>query len=334
MNESTTLMFKEATEAGQKIGSQIKNNTDLMSHLAKEIEAYKPSMVVLIGRGSSDHAGLFGKYLFEVETGLPVLHAAPSVVTLFNSKLQLNKALVIAISQSGQSPDIVEYVAMAQNQGAMTIAMVNDDSSPLAREVDHVVPLAVGEEKAVAATKSYLGSLSALLQLVANVKKDQSLIEGVSHVQQALQMAVVAEPQLRIRHLAKTNHCVVMGRGFGYAIGMEMALKLKEVCAIQAECFSSAEFLHGPVRIVSDNFRILDIHIQDETIDMHAKQSKDLSTRGASLIPLRFDEAWINKRVLPLAIMQRFYLDLEVIGREMGYNPDKPEGLLKVTETF
>ena len=138
----------------------------------------------------------------------------------------------------------------------------------------------------------------------------------------------------RAAHVLNVDHCVVTGRGFGFAIGTEMALKLKEVCAIQAECFSSAEFLHGPVRIVSDNFHVLDILIHDETHDMHKTQSEQLVRRGAIVTAQQCAATWIHPRVQPIAIMQRFYLDLEVIGRAMGFNPDKPEGLSKITETL
>lgn len=326
-------MRQEALEAGHRIDEQLKANQLLVTELAEKIRAFDPLFIVLLGRGSSDHAGLFGKYLFEIETGIPVLHAAPSVVTVYAQPLRLDRALVIAISQSGKSPDIVNYLEMANKQGAMTIALVNEVDSPLANTAEAVVPLRVGHEQAVAATKSYLGSLSALLQLVAHIKNEQSLLDGVRHLPQAMAMVLDSQPQLLMRHLAKVSHCIVMGRGFGYAIGMEMALKLKEVCAIQAECFSSAEFLHGPVRIVSADLRILDIQIQDESYAMHIQQSQQLDSRGAVMTRFKCDETWIHPRVIPVAMMQRFYLDLEVIGREMGYNPDRPEGLSKVTET-
>ncbi len=329
----TTAMAREAREAGAKINDQLQTNDALTTGIAARIQEANPSFVVLVGRGSSDHAALFAKYLIEVETGLPVVSAAPSVATTFRTSLRLDKAIVIVISQSGRSPDLIEYLKMARNQGALTIALVNDIESPLADVAHCVIPLLVGEETAVAATKSYLGSLSALLQLVSKMVDSSELTTAVTRIPEALASALDVAPQLQHSDLAATNHCVVTGRGFGFAIGNEVALKMKEVCAIQAECFSSAEFLHGPVRIVSDNFQVVDIVIRDETYEMHHRQHEQLANRGAIVTTLACDE-WIHPRIQPLAIMQRFYLDLEQVGREMGFNPDEPEGLSKVTETL
>ena len=330
----TTAMFREATEAGEKIKQQLLENDSLTSEIAHRIKSNNPQFVVMVGRGSSDHAALFAKYLIEIETGLPVVSAAPSVASTYKVPLQLECAVVIVISQSGRSPDLIEYISMARTQGAQTIAIVNDSGSPLAEAAHHVLPLMVGQETAVAATKSYLGSLSALIQLVSKIADNQDLTSAVAQIPDALASAVESPAQLLHENLANVDHCVVTGRGFGFAIGTEMALKLKEVCAIQAECFSSAEFLHGPVRIVSDNFHVLDILVVDETYDMHQPQSEQLVRRGAIVTSQQCDATWIHPRIQPIAIMQRFYLDLEVIGRAMGFNPDKPEGLSKITETL
>ena len=330
----TTAMFREAMEAGEKIKRQLADNDSLTSEIAQQITAKDPQFVVMVGRGSSDHAALFAKYLIEIETGLPVVSAAPSVASTYKVPLKLDHAVVVVISQSGRSPDLIEYLSMARHQGAQTIAVVNDAASPLAEVAHYVLPLKVGSETAVAATKSYLGSLSALIQLVSKLAASQDLADAVRQIPDALAAAVESPAQLRHEHLLNVDHCVVTGRGFGFAIGTEMALKLKEVCAIQAECFSSAEFLHGPVRIVSDNFHVLDILIHDETHDMHKTQSEQLVSRGAIVTPQQCAATWIHPRVQPVAIMQRFYLDLEVIGRAMGFNPDKPEGLSKITETL
>jgi glucosamine--fructose-6-phosphate aminotransferase (isomerizing) len=333
MTTTKTLMYQEAVEAGERIQAQLLNNTNLVQTICQRIKQATPRFIVMVGRGSSDHASLFAKYLFEIETGLPVLHAAPSVVSVYEANLQLADALVIAISQSGQSPDIVNYLAMARAQGAMTLAIVNVTHSPLSKAAEYVLPLCVGEERAVAATKSYLGSLSVLLQLVATYKSSKELQDALTLLPGLLTRSCAQPAQLTTADLADVEHCVVVGRGFGYAIGMELALKLKETCAIHAECFSSAEFLHGPVRIVSDRFRILDIQVQDESHDTHQRQSQDLIERGAVMTTLSSPIPGAHPRLIPLLIMLRCYLDLETISRALGYNPDLPDGLAKVTET-
>lgn len=330
----TTAMFREAMEAGERIKQQLTENDSLTVEIAQRIKRNKPRFVVMVGRGSSDHAALFAKYLIEIETGLPVVSAAPSVASTFKVPLTLDSAIVIVISQSGRSPDLIEYITMARTQGAETIAMVNDEKSPLAEAAHYVLPLMVGSETAVAATKSYLGSLSAIIQLVSKLADNRDLDNAVIQIPEALAAAVNSPSQLQHRDLVNVDHCVVTGRGFGFAIGTEMALKLKEVCAIQAECFSSAEFLHGPVRIVADNFHVVDILINDETYATHHLQREHLINRGAIVTSQQCMASWVHPRIQPIAIMQRFYLDLEEIGRAMGFNPDKPEGLSKVTETL
>lgn len=333
MSNIKTAMRHEALETSARIAEQLATNKPKIIDITEKIRQFDPKFVVLVGRGTSDHAALFAKYLFEVETGLAVASAAPSVATTFGKCLKLEQALVIVISQSGQSPDLIEYMQMANKSGAFTVAIANDTSSPLAKSCHHVIPILVGPETAVAATKSYLGSLSAILQLVSHLAESADLMKAVTEIPNALEQAITSPEILKHSDIANIDHCVVIGRGFGFAIGMEIALKLKEICAIQAECFSSAEFLHGPVRIISDNFHVLDILVNDETIEMHRPQSSQLQRRGAIVTHLSCEAEWIHPRIEPLAIMQRFYLDLEQIGREMGLNPDKPEGLSKVTQT-
>jgi len=328
------LMQKEALEAGSRIKAQLTNNADQVIALVEKIRQYNPTSVMVVGRGSSDHAGLFAKYLIEIELGIPTLHAAPSVATLYNAQLKLDNVLVIAISQSGQSPDILSIMKMATDQKAMTLALVNDVTSPLAELSDHVLPLAVGEELAIAATKSYLATLACLLQLVAYWKADKELIQAVDSIPVSLAKAVASKAILTAKDLKNIGHMIVIGRGFGFAVGMEVALKLKEVCAVQAEAFSSAEFLHGPVRIVSEHFKIIDLHINDESAEVHSDQSKGLAQRGAEIIPLAPAMDSVHPRIEPLCILQRFYLDLERTGRQLGFDPDHPEGLKKVTETI
>lgn len=328
-----TLMAREARETPAIIQRQLDENGAIFATLADKIRAFSPSFVYMIGRGTSDHAGVFGKYLIEVELGVPVCHAAPSVSSVFKQSLSLDKALVIVISQSGRSPDILAQVAMAKEAGALTVAFVNDESSPLATDVDVFVPVKAGPEIAVAATKSYLATLASLATMVAYWKQDNMLKQSIEALPQALNSVIAGEAQLTTASLAGVAHCIVLGRSFGYAIAREVALKMKEVCGIQAEAFSSAEFLHGPISLLNRGVMSVDLSIPDETKTHHQGQIDEIQRRGGQVVKMAFDDVVMSPRLIPLLIMQRFYLDIEQIAVEMGLDPDSPQGLKKVTET-
>ncbi len=328
-----TIMAQEAAEAPARIREQLAANSDTIAAIVSKINQRAPKYVYMVGRGSSDHAGVFAKYLIEIELGLPVVAAAPSIASVYNKQLQLRDALVLVISQSGRSPDILAQVAMAKNAGAMVVAFVNDTTSPLAEQADFVVPLFVGVEKAVAATKSYLATLSALLQLVAVWSQQPELLQAVNALPELLLQAQALPAQLTAASVANVKHGVVLGRGPGYAVAREIALKLKEVCGIHAEAFSSAEFLHGPVTLVKDQFAIIDVTVHDEAYAAHQLQIREVQSRGASLVHLDHGDLVSHPRVLPLLVLQRFYLDVEAVARSRGVNPDAPPGLNKVTKT-
>ena len=330
---SNSIMALEAAEAPKRIAEQLAANAATVEQVVAQIRQRAPKFVYMVGRGSSDHAGVFAKYLIEIEIGLPVAAAAPSIASVYNKSLQLKDALVLVISQSGRSPDILAQVEMAKRSGAMVVALVNDTTSPLAEQAHYTLPLHVGAEKAVAATKSYLATLSAILQLVSVWSGNQPLQQAVQQLPQSLEQAIELPLQLNAAALEKVAHLVVLGRGLGYAISREIALKLKEVCGIHAEAFSSAEFLHGPVTLVKNQFAIVDVTVEDESLAAHRNQIEDVRGRGAAIVQLHHKGVDAQARVLPLLILQRFYLDVEVVARSRGINPDAPPGLNKVTKT-
>lgn len=329
-----TIMEREAREAPARIQQQLQNNKAVAESLGQTLRELKPKFVFMVGRGSSDHAGVFGKYLIEVETGTPVVAAAPSVKSVYQSQVNLSGSAVIVISQSGSSPDILSQAEMAKAQGALCIALVNVEDSPLAQLADVVLPLNVGEEKAVAATKSYLATLSALLQLVVYWKNDQALIDQVEQLPEVLSNTVAESTQLTADYFNQVEHLVVMGRGFGYALSREVALKLKEVCGIQAESFSSAEFLHGPVTLVEGGLKIISLDIADESAQSHQAQIDEVVKRGAILLRLKQTQNSIPNRIAPLTLLQRFYIDIAGVAVSRGVDPDAPAGLNKVTKTL
>jgi glucosamine--fructose-6-phosphate aminotransferase (isomerizing) len=329
-----TIMEQEALQAASVIESQLTNNHVIAASFGAKLREFSPSMVMIIGRGSSDHAGVFAKYLIEIEAGIPVCAAAPSVASVYNKTLKLDKTLVIIISQSGRSPDILAQAQMAKEAGALTLALVNDEDSPLAQLVDVVLPLGAGPELSVAATKSYLATLSALLQMTAHWTQNNELIDALSELPKALTQVTLAPAQLTNDRLNGATNLIVLGRGLGYAVSKEMALKLKEVSSIHAESFSSAEFLHGPVTLVAQKLTIIDCLVKDESESAHQEQILEVGERGADLIHLHQVVNDAHPRFAPLLVLQRFYLDVAIVAVERGFNPDQPQGLKKVTRTL
>jgi len=329
-----TIMEQEAKQTPVVIENQLKTNKGLAGTIGAKLREFNPKMVMIIGRGSSDHAGVFGKYLIEIEAGVPTFAAAPSVSSVYGKQLKLEQALVIVISQSGRSPDILAQAKMAKAAGAFCIALVNDETSPLKNIVDEVLPLKAGAEISVAATKSYLATLSALLQLTAYWTENKELISALDTLPAALQTIIDSEPQLTSQSIDGVKNMVILGRGLGYAITKEMALKLKEVSSIHAEAFSSAEFLHGPVTLVEQGLAILNCEVNDESASSHQEQIQEMQDRGADLVHMRQTDLNVHPRLAPLVVLQRFYLDVAEVAVTRGFNPDEPKGLKKVTRTL
>ena len=332
-NVTQTIMEQEAKQAPIVVENQLKANQALANVIGENLRKIAPKMVMIIGRGSSDHAGVFGKYLIEIEAGIPTFAAAPSVSSIYGKQLKLEQALVIVISQSGRSPDIIAQAKMAKAAGAYCVALVNDETSPLTDIVDDVLPLKAGAEISVAATKSYLATLSALLQLTAYWTQNDELISALAALPAAMQAMIDTPAQLTAESIAGVKNMVVLGRGLGYAITKEMALKLKEVSSIHAESFSSAEFLHGPVTLVEQGLAILNCQVDDESAAAHSEQITEMLARGADVVTLKQLDIKVHPRLAPLVVLQRFYIDVAGVAVSRGFNPDEPKGLKKVTRT-
>lgn len=332
--DSETLMQREARQTPERIAEQLQLNSDITETLGRRLRELNPKFVMIVGRGSSDHAGVFAKYLIEIEAGVPVSAAAPSVASVYGKSMKLSGGLVFVISQSGRSPDILAQAQMAREAGAYVVALVNDAESPLAKMVDTVVPLHAGPEKSVAATKSYLSTLSALLQIVARWTENEKLNLELNQLPEYLKSVIRSPVQMTSEALEGVRNLVVLGRGLGYAVTKEIALKLKEVCSIHAEAFSSAEFLHGPVTLVEQTLTILDVTVEDESEQAHLEQIAEVGSRGADLIHLKQHCEKIHPRLAPLLVLQRFYLDVAQVALDRGFNPDQPAGLKKVTRTL
>jgi glucosamine--fructose-6-phosphate aminotransferase (isomerizing) len=299
-----THLYKEIHEQPEVLEYLLNNERDKIIEIASLIDKLKPSNVIIAARGTSDNVGRYAKYLLGAENGLNVGLAAPSLFTIYKKPPRFKNSLVMGISQSGQSPDIVAVLAEAQRQGAQTLAITNDPESPLADTVDMTVNLHAGVEKSVAATKTYTTSLLAVAMLSAALSKSAAMWDALDGIPKAVlktleidPLAVIAASRWRF-----TNRCVVIGRGFNYASAFEIALKLKELTYIIAEPYSPADLLHGPFAIVERDFPVIVIAPNGAILPNIKKLLEDLCQTGADTLIISDDKDTLNMGDLPLRL--------------------------------
>lgn len=335
-------MFCEASEAADVVSTQIRENAGLLEAVGDKLRELEPSAVVTCARGSSDHAATFAKYVIETKLGVPVSSAAPSVSSVYAAKQMLNGTLFIAISQSGASPDLVRTTEAAKASGAYVIALVNVTNSPLAAVADDVVPLHAGPETSVAATKTYIATLAAILQLVANWSGDDDLVTAIGTLPSNLRMAWSLDWSAAADALENVRNFFVVGRGLGFGVAQEAALKFKETCGLHAEAYSAAEVKHGPMAIVDRDFPVLVMSQCDQTRNGIQDLVHDFENRGACVLAGGHGLEGGTKlptlqgmhpMVEPLLFIQSFYRMANQLSLARGYHPDQPPHLNKVTET-
>jgi glucosamine--fructose-6-phosphate aminotransferase (isomerizing) len=350
---SISIMEQEALQAPQVLAKQFVENKYILQELCARLSCYPPPFAQTIARGSSDHAATFAKYLLETHFGLVTASAAPSVVTLYNTNLKLKNSLVIALSQSGQSPDIAEMLINAREAGAITVALVNQVNSPLGDAAEYVIPLWAGTEHAVAATKSYIATLGALIQWMSLLTQDPKLQAALQALPNALIEASKMDWSQALPEYQNQKNTFVVGRGFGFPIAQEAALKFKETAQIHAEAFSGAEILHGPFALVQPNFPLLMFGQRDASLPGIVDLAKRVKTLGAKVmlaVPEHADnEKYLQDNVAsvllplpkplhpvcdPLMGIQAFYMMMARLAGARGYNPDAPMNLSKVTKTW
>lgn len=334
-----TLMHNEAGEAPEAAARFLARNSATIARLAARLQRDPPPFIVTCARGSSDHAATYGKYLFETKTGITVASAAPSIASLYRAPLEARGALCLAISQSGRSPDLLATAAAYKAGGALVVAMVNDEESPLAACADEVLPLCAGPERSIAATKSYITTLVAQAALAAAWASDAALQERLAALPDALSRAFALRWGAAIPPLVGARDLFVLGRGYGYAVALEAALKFKETCGLHAEAFSAAEVRHGPMAIVRRGFPVLGFASSDASGDDVRDAAALFADRGA--VTLLADAG--GKGVLPalacdpvlepILQIQSFYRMVNALAIARGNDPDAPPHLRKVTET-
>jgi glutamine---fructose-6-phosphate transaminase (isomerizing) len=338
-----SLMLRETEEAPAAVARLIAANADICRDLVQRLRAAPPRFAVTCARGSSDSAAMFAKYLLEIRLGLVVASVGPSVRSIYGGRPQVEGALFLTISQSGRSPDLIKLAQAAREGGALTVALTNDPASPLAECCEVVLPLHAGPEKSVAATKSYIASLAALLQLLAVWSDDADLKGAVERLPDDLADALKRDWQRAVPALAETRSLYVVGRGAGYATAQEAALKLKETCGLHAEAMSAAEIMHGPLTLAGGDFPVVLFSQRDEALDSLSALAASLTARGVTLLAagpvmaagaMRLPTAdGLHPFAQPIALVQSFYPLAEALARARGRDPDHPPHLMKVTET-
>ncbi len=322
------------------------NELEHIQQIVRSLPAFR--YVVIAARGSSDHAATYAAYSWAALARYPVAPATPSLHSMYHLPPSFAEALVVGISQSGQSPDIVSIIEEGKKQGRPTLAITNDGQSPLAQAADHVVLLHVGEEKSVAATKTYTAQLTIMAAFAAAFSRDQNTIAQLRSLPEAAAAVLagsqsIAERAERYRYM---NQCTIIGRGYNYATAHELALKLKELTYVMAISYSSADFRHGPIAAIESGSPVILIMPEGSVLADMRRLAEDLLQSGAELLVISDTAAALDlaQTRLPLAatvpewlspitsIMpgQVFALHLAHV---KGLNPDTPRSLRKVTKT-
>jgi len=342
-------LHSEILEQPQRLAAVLEGQRRAVERVAREILARDIQYIFLAARGTSDNAGRYGNYLFGGHNHLAVALATPSLFTYYKKPPRLKGALVVGISQSGQSPDIVSVLEEGHRQGCLTLAITNAPNSPLAKAADFVLDILSGPELATAATKTYTDELMVLAMLSAalNCEEDcwQQLAQVPQWAAQALTLdTAVGQAAQRYRYM---QQCVVIGRGYNYASAFEWALKLKELTYTIAEPYSSADFLHGPIAMVGGGFPVLAVApsgaVSDSVLELLTNLKQDLNAelvvvsdrdealslaQSAFRLPAGIPE-WLSPMV-SIIPAQLFAYHLTLV---KGYEPDHPRVIHKVTET-
>jgi glutamine---fructose-6-phosphate transaminase (isomerizing) len=345
---AVSMLESEIFEQPDVIAQVIENETDSVHRMTGDLKG-KFKYVLIAARGTSDNAARYAQYLFGTHNRLQVGLATPSLFTLYDSVPDLSEALIIGISQSGQSPDIVSVLAEGQRQGRPTISITNDTSSPLADASDYVIPLHASPERSVAATKSYTASLAAMALFSCSLNKNKDLLEDLRRVPTYMRhtFAGLQDSLDHVERYRYMDHCAVIGRGYNYSTAFEISLKVKELTRTVAEPYSSADFRHGPIATVYHGFPVILVTPRG-AIFLDVKELLDrLHRLKAETLIISDDSEVLDTAHLPLPIPagmpewltplvavlpgQLFALNLTI---QKGLNPDDPEGLTKVTETY
>ena len=343
-----SILEREILEQPEVIQAFLTSEEENAGRIARELHG-RFRYIHIAARGSSDNAARYAQYLFGLHHRIQVALATPSLFTMYGTPPDLSEALVVGISQSGQSPDIVAVLAEGKKQGRPTLAITNDSASPLAQAADYILPLHTGQELAVAATKTYTTSLAALALLSCSMPDNAHNLEMLHRVPEHMQKTLdcLGSAMAHVERYRYMQQCDVIGRGLNYATAFETALKIKELTRVVAEPYSSADFRHGPIATATPGFPVVVIAPKGAVYQDTHSLLTELQRRRAELLVVSDDPEALDIADLPLPFAaglpewltplvavvpgQRFAQQLTL---EKNLDPDKPEGLLKVTETL
>ena len=344
-----TKMWQEILEQPKAVESCIAYNKAIVKDLLKAIALKHVRTVIIAARGTSDHVAIYAKYAIETLKGIPVSLAAPSVVTVYDCVLDMKDCLVIGISQSGKAEDVRLFLDSAKQQGAITVSLTNDLTSPLAKEASFHLYCAAGEEKSVAATKTFTTQMASILYFVSEWANHDEMKKELSHLSKGIADTIqlnenIADFVDRYRFM---NECFVLARGINYAASMETALKIQETCYVRAKAYATSDFYHGPFAMVDQDMPVImflpEGQAYSNTFDM---ANKILSVGADLLVVSNVDDALalghVGLRIAEtssdyispffnVAVAQMFACALSL---SKGLNPDAPRSLNKVTITI
>jgi glucosamine--fructose-6-phosphate aminotransferase (isomerizing) len=343
-------MLEEIREQPAALERTLRSAVRGVERFKRLVERRRPRLIVLAARGTSDNAAQFGRYLLEITTGIPVSLAAPSIYTLYNARVDFRDALVVAISQSGESTDTNVVLSEARRQGALTIGVTNESSSSLAKLAEHVFLVRAGREKSVAATKTFTGQIL-MLYLLAYALGAKIRLDDLARLPERVSLTLRIEPEImalseRYRFM---DHAVVVGRGLNYANAYEFALKLMETCYVVAERFSSADFLHGPIALVEPDFPAFLFApagvtwpaIQEMLAKLRALKAETVvitdagnrEAEGAATRLIRLPGK-LRELYTPIPYIIPAQLFAACLSAQKGLDADRPRALSKITRTL
>lgn len=361
------IMMDEIAEQPAAVRRTVTMERQNLTAVAAAIHRYAPAYIVIVARGTSDNAAVYAKYLWAIVNGLPVLLDAPSLTTMYHETRHLRRALVVGISQSGESTDVVEVIHAARKEGALTLAVTNNANSSLASAAHEVALCHSGPERAVAATKTYTTQLAALCLLSALLADDTRLLEALERVPEAMARVLEKTPLITAtaQRFAAMPACVVLGRGYNFSTALEIALKMKETSYLWAEPYSPADFQHGPIALLEQGTPLLAFLAPGQVYESVRQTLVTALPRGVDLVlfgpsdavplasmstdpqqplignsvtvidlPRVLDGLSIPETVSPLVYTMAGQIFACALCVAKGYDPDRPRGLTKVTFTL
>lgn len=343
----SSLMLAEIQQQPAALASTLAAEKDHIAQFAAKLRKRNIRLIATFARGTSDNAAMYGRYLLEIRTGIPVSDGAPSVHTIYKANLNLSDALVIGVSQSGESTDINLVLESAKKSGAITMAITNEAESTMARLADETFLIHAGRERSVAATKTYTGQML-IFHLLANALGTVPADEDIEQLPQLAEQSLSLQSQIAqlVPQYISMQHCAVVGRGMNYGNALEFSIKLMETCYVIAHRFSSAEFMHGPIAMVGENFPVFLFAPPGLMYDSTKNLVVKLNELGAKTCVISSEDeiltlathglkipAHISEFLSPIPYIIPGQMFTALLAEAKGLNPDQPRSLSKVTKT-